>query len=350
MRIALSLNAAGDIRLRMLRDIKASSKISAPGGAALVCSSELQEMTTPAEKLPKVGYGRISKGTTFGSGARKFIREAGAVVDRQNRQNCVFLTGTLPGSTVEAFRSLAAWSGWVAAAAQNWVRDYAPDSLCFGVWEYQKRGALHLHICVATQSASQAARLKSLWKARWIKLLLAVRRRANTDVFRRSDGRSWVDTPWVTRTDAQTVEKSVACYLAKYLSKGSVSARNKSLYPPSRWWFASKELREAVKADRRVLEISNLPPIGAQDIFERISGELAAHISRLYLYTSPCDAIVKGCIALAKPIQASMIFEQISVVFDALQPGIRVLGNKRKATTGDIILLFGGQILGPQPG
>lgn len=347
MRITLECNSAGDIRLRMLRDTKDASKISAPNGAALVCSSELRELTTKSHKELKTGYGGLSRGTTFGRAARRLVREAGAVLDSHPKENLIFLTGTLPGSTPEALEALARWSGWVAAGVQNWIRDFAPGSLAFGVWEYQRRGALHLHLCVATQSRAQAALLKRRWKERWIKFLLAVTRRSNTDVFQRDGNHSWLKTPWVTRTDAQSVEKSVGCYLAKYLSKGSTAAMKSALYPPSRWWFCSSALREKISEARLTASICKLPALLAQDIFDRVAGALCSDIPRAYFYQSPCDAVVKGLICLGKPIQSSLIYDIILLNFRCLESGIKTRFGDRAAKIGDVLNCFSGRLLVP---
>lgn len=347
MRLRVDCNAAGDIRVRILRDTKDASKISEPQGSALVCSSGLQEMTTQAKIQRSTGYGQVSSGTTFGKAARKLIREAGCCIDRRARRKCIFLTGTLPGSTKEALEALAAWSGWVAAAVQNWVRDFAPGAATFGVWEWQKRGALHLHLCVAAESESQAQQLKARWKARWIKLLMAVRRRANTDVFQRLDGRSWIDTPWITRTDAQTVEKSVGAYLSKYLSKGSVQAMKTASAPPSRWWFCSKALREEIYSSRIHVELNKLPGMIAQDMFEKLAGYIVGCSKQSFYYASEWDPVIKGVIGLLPPIAASIIFDEIYLKCRLQDRSVPIKNKFVNATMGGIALFFGGKILQP---
>lgn len=319
MRLRLTCNGAGDIRLQCLRDSKAPLRISPPKGGALVCSDGLQEMTTPAVAEPKVGFGKISNGTTFGRQARSFVREAGAAISSAPLRRCTFLTGTLPGSTSQALQALAAWSGWLVGAVEQSIRDFYPGTQLFGCWEYQRRGALHLHVCVLTPTAAQAVQLRQGWKARWIKLLTTVSRKAGVDLFEREDGSSWSDRKWVTRTDAQQVERSVSSYLAKYLSKGSAKNRKVAQYPPSRWWFCSQSLRDIVRSRRLKTVVEQLPLSLSLDWYERIAGFLVSQSAKTFAYNSPYDCSVRGVITLLSPIEASMFYDSIVSMLASVQ-------------------------------
>lgn len=324
MRLAMSLNAAGDIRLRTLRPRRVSRAPATVPPVLLVCSSKFQEMTTSAPKTVPAGFGSISTRNTFTRYARGFLRELGALVDGGKRHLCSFLTGTLPGSTPDALGALAAYSGWAVQTITNWVRDAFPGSQWFGVWEYQKRGALHMHICVQSPDVESATRLKRQWKARWIRLLESIGRRAGVDLFARSCGASWSDLKWLTRTDAQTVEKSVACYLGKYLSKGSARVRRRCEYPPSSWWFASRALQSQARQARREVQITQLDLGSAIELFERTSSLLAESLPTAYGYVCPYDCSIKGLIALGSPLQSSMLW-------DYLASCLRVLEGRRDA-------------------
>lgn len=312
MRIKLSCNAAGDVRLICLRDKKHMRKIEAPQGALLVCSPEVQEMTTGKVKGVKVGHGKISTRNTFTRYARQRLREAGAVIDSGPLSSCVFLTGTLPGSTTEACAALAGWSGWAIQTVEQWLRDKCPNSVYFGVWEYQRRGALHIHLCVRTSSKLEADNIKALWKARWILILDGIAEKSGVDVYARKDGGTWKWDKEEVRVDAQTVEKSVGNYLSKYLTKGSVKKRMGCDFPPSSWSFVAKPLLAVVAQSRLEIEVSQVSQHTAIALFERIGGEVVSTVDKCFAYSLPFDVTGKALIALAKPVQASMLFDYIA--------------------------------------
>lgn len=314
MRLQLACNAAGDIRVRCLRDVKERRAVPAVSDALLVCSDLFQEMTTPVKNLVRKGFGCISDRNNFTRYAKGLVREVGALLDTGPLRNLVFLTGTLPGSTDEAQAALAAWSGWVVQTVCQWLRDTVETPQFFGVWEYQKRGALHVHLCCRVQSEQEAAKLKQLWKGRWLKVLDGVGHRSGVDMYARRDGGTWADTKWVTKTDAQTVEKSVARYLGKYLSKGSTAKRAQCEYPPSAWYFCPRSLRSSARESRRVLTVERLNLETVCDVFERVGSFVAMSCQRLCSYVSRYDFTVKGLIALGQPVQARLLFEALSGV------------------------------------
>ncbi len=324
MRVKLSCNAAGDIRLQCLNDKKDISAISPPEGGALVCCSEFQEKRVKEKKPLRVGFGLISKRHAISRYARKKIRCAGALLDNGALSKCVFLTGTLPGSTIEAEMGLASQSGWVVQTVEQWIRDYAPGAQFFGVWEYQKRGALHLHVCVRVLVESEATRLITRWKDKWIAVLRGASVRSGFDLFARNAGSTWQDTPSVTRTDAQMVRYSVGRYLSKYLSKGSQRKRKRCYYPPSRWTFVSRALTRAIAEAEKSIEIEHLAPETAIDLFSRIGGQLVDSVKKSFAYELPHDCRQRGVISLAVPVQAAMLFGFLAGALRCLQGVERV--------------------------
>lgn len=345
MRLVLATNAAGDIRLQCLRDkvhIEAPPPVAAP---LLDCSSLFQEMTTRVKDSIRAGFGKISTRNTLSRYAKTLVRESGAILDNGPLRSLVFLTGTLPGSTPEALQALSAWSGWVVQTLSQWIRDNAPRAQYLGVWEYQKRGALHVHICIRAESALQANRLRWRWKARWIKVLDSLEKRSGVDMYARLEGGSWRDSKWVTQADAQQVEKSVARYLSKYLSKGAGKARRRCEDPPSRWVFVSRSLAASARSERKSITIPNLSLAAGLDFFERLGSEIAECAKTAAVYVSPYDYQVKGCIALTTPQNAGMLFRSLNSLF-------RAMGARGRASVNDLCdlvqsarIVFGGRLI-----
>ena len=320
MRLLLELNGAGDLRLKTLRDKPVPRQLMEPEAALLVCSSKLPEMTTSASQSKKTGYGKLPSGVKFTRYGRQIVREAGAALDAGRISRTVFLTGTLPGSTLESFRALAAWSAWTVKTLLQWILDTDGEALSFGVWEFQKRGALHLHLCIQASSSKLANEFKLRWKARWIRILDGIGRRSGIDLYSRGESGTWSGQKFITRTDAQTVEKSCGRYLSKYLSKGSVISSKACATPPARWWFISAALRRRISAQRISYEVRRLSIADAIESFEKIGGEMAADRQKIYAYRSPYDCMVKGVIALCSPIEASLLFDRIKAAMRIHQP------------------------------
>lgn len=324
MRVTLGINAAGDMRLRVLQDPRGSPRTVGGDPALLVCSSMLQVPDNKVQKSGKRGFGVLSQRSRFTRYASTFMREVGAVFDRRRKRATVFLTGTLPGSTESALSALAAYSGWVVQAITQWLRDRYAGSRVFGVWEYQKRGALHIHLCVQCTTELGAVRLRHRWKDKWLALLDSVGEKSGVDLYERVDGSTWAQSRWICRTDAQLVEKSVGAYLGKYLGKGQCKVRNRCSSPPSAWWFADRCSRQEVKQSRKVHTVEALHLSTAIDLFERIGAVLAEAVPNSFAYICPYNCQMKGLISLASPVHASMLWDSLCEV-------LAVLGDRARA-------------------
>lgn len=131
-------------------------------------------------------------------------------------QSC-FLTMTLPGDTDEANEALASWSGWIVNRILQHIRDTLPEADYFYKWEFQGRGALHLHLCVAAKEPYAIVPLVDQWKSLCWSLLKQVCEKSGWNLFARERKGDVAFHEY--QADAQIVEKSVSRYLAKYCSK-----------------------------------------------------------------------------------------------------------------------------------
>lgn len=207
--------------------------------------SDLGAIAPASAKLP----------TKFGTNAKRTLLRVGGVVDRitSDPSECLFLTGTLPGSTPEAYKAMADYAPYLVNSLKAWIAKRVPDKKDFYVWELQERGALHLHYCLVVPEPTVRAYIKDHFKAEWNRLLDSVGRASGVDMFRRFDGSTWAETPEVTQAYAQEVTKSVAAYLSKYCSKYSTkytssNSHNGVLkYFPKRWWGCSRPLLKLLR-------------------------------------------------------------------------------------------------------
>jgi hypothetical protein len=166
----------------------------------------------------------------------------------------LFITATLPGGTDAAMKAIAEWSGWLVHSLKKWLFKIEKTALSLYCWEYQKRGALHLHYAVVIQGNAARERVLASVKTWWYSALCRVCDRTGVDLFERADGGSWRNRPEKIQVDAQVVIKSVARYLSKYLSKSVVGKPSSQLYCPSRWFGVSRSLSAIVR--ERTTEIT----------------------------------------------------------------------------------------------
>lgn len=192
------------------------------------------------------GYGALPrKPTSFGLNAkRQLLRCGGALEKTAPTEEVLFLTGTLPGSTEDAFKAIASYSGYIVNSLKAWISTYVPEKLDFYVWEYQKRGALHLHYAVWVPDVGHRRFILDSFKEWWVQALHRVSDLAGCDLFRKNSGKTWLGDESKVRAVAEVCRKSVARYLAKYLSKSSTPRRGAArLFTPSRWWGTSRPLK-----------------------------------------------------------------------------------------------------------
>ena len=203
-------------------------------------------------------YKPTHKETKFGSHAKRSVREAGCVMDR-DYQGCVHLvTLTLPSDGIAQFKLLARYSGYFIDRLLRLLRNISGCEHYY-VWEFQKRGALHLHIAVAHHDSHVASYAATILVPQFYKILQDIGRFHNVDMFasRTAPKGTWADRPdkWNWRIDR--IERSVANYLSKYLSKARLGFTN--MFYPARWWGCCSSLRAKYKECRVKITISELP-------------------------------------------------------------------------------------------
>lgn len=199
----------------------------------------------------RVGFGGSPSPTPFSLyGRRKLVRSGALLGEGEARSRVLFLTGTLPGSTDEAFRALSDYSAWCV----NELLTHIPrlwggkqsDCRYIWVWELQKRGALHWHCVLECPSAESASFVRDGFKGLWIRIVKSIGRMAGIDMAERAAGGSWADLPEVWRVEAAPARKNPSRYLAKYLSKPNGASGSGSFYFPTRWYGISRTLHSAL--------------------------------------------------------------------------------------------------------
>ena len=180
-----------------------------------------EQFIKPLERKKK-GYGELPKKREFKPKMKHNIRQLASAFDKEYEPNeMLFLTFTLPASTLEAYETLSAYSSCVTDLFNKYIhRNFHLKYHRLSVWELQKRGALHLHIIVGSHDPEGMEKVKQGFKRQAMRILDNISEKSKVDMWERAAGGSWRDDKQKLQADAQYVKKSVARYLAKYLSKG----------------------------------------------------------------------------------------------------------------------------------
>lgn len=209
---------------------------------------DLIQKSQRSQKYPSL---RLNRAKSFTKHSGQKLRECGAamaIAANGEHGRCREVTLTLPANTKEAFTALAAYSGYaINRLLQPVRREWGRSALWFFVWEYQKRGALHLHFALFHEDKNECEKMAHRMIEQWHKVLICIGELADTCMFSRRNKRSCT-----IRKNHQyhtaAMEKEVSRYFAKYAgkeeSKNSWYCRK---YPVSRFWGCSYSLKDIIK-------------------------------------------------------------------------------------------------------
>jgi hypothetical protein len=216
------------------------------------------DITRKSQRSPRhsTGWGIRPSPRKFSHRAGQKIRECGAMIDKASGYDpslCRVITLTLPGDTPEAFRALSDYSGYAINRIFQPIRLLGrAQTSWFFVWEHQKRGALHLHIALFYPDRDESKRCGDRIMSKWIEVLKSIQEKSGVDMFIRRDRKSYTKSDkWQNLN--QEMRKSCGGYFSKYAGKSSFTEENSyvhkwaKVYPPSRFWGSSKNLKEMCK-------------------------------------------------------------------------------------------------------
>jgi hypothetical protein len=251
---------------------------------------DITSKSDPSTEKP--GYGGMPRPTHFGNAARRTLSRSAGVLERDGipPSECLFLTGTIPGSTLDAFDAVACWSSWILHEVKKWInRQGVTDNLSMYVWEFQSRGALHLHYFVHIPDEEARTRILWKWAIKWAALINEVGNRFGCDIWERRDGTSWNHFHGIIQAPAQFVKKSVGAYLSKYLSKnaptnGQRSDGNDMFLGPVRWWGVSRPLLKRLNELTETFEVEGLTEDGRRTISAQVAEEFRCSGNEVHSY------------------------------------------------------------------
>lgn len=249
--------------------------------------SKAPQKSRKSEDGLKPGYGGLPRFQRFSTyGRRTLLRSGGALESAHPHNECAFLTLTHPGSTRESMEVLARYSAYAVQHLKNWLGKRIPGNLSMYTWEWQKRGALHLHYVVHCPDAQVYQYIEKNLKDEWIRILDAIVKESGVDIYRKSSGFSWASNKEVVKVDCQRCEKSVAAYLSKYISKATDNVKRmpKNAFCPSRWYGVSRPLLALLRELSAKVTLYSLREREAWEIYQDCLSLLQSVSLKCYEY------------------------------------------------------------------
>jgi hypothetical protein len=213
------------------------------------------------------GEYRLNSPKRFTSISGQKLLESGAIIemlcgDRPEFSHCTTLT--LPANHRDAFECLAAWSGYAVNRLFQYLRRHYPDmNLYFFVWEFQKRGALHLHICHYHPDSAEGQLIGFQLCELWHRILCDISEESGICMFSRADRKSCTIRQ-NHQHHTQPMIKGCGRYFAKYAIKNGkddadsyVKEYAKTL-SPTRFWGSSMAIKNLIKQFSLELRTYNL--------------------------------------------------------------------------------------------
>ena len=205
---------------------------------------------------------------------RNQILRAGACFEKGLDTERLLLTGTLPGSTIAAFRVLAENSTVISKRLTNWITRRVPKCNWMYVWEFQGRGALHIHLVLECRIES-AAYFKAHFKDEWIKLLRDISSDSKTDLFAKTA--TYSHNPKKTQADVRVCDREPSRYISKYITKKATNSKGFSRFPPKTWYQISRNLLRRLRMRTVVYEAEGLTYSQSRAIEENTRSYVSQH-------------------------------------------------------------------------
>jgi len=236
----------------------------------------------------KPGHGTLGNKSEMSWKTGRQLRERMAACEREyDRRNLWFLTLTLPGGCKKTFKELAKYSAWIIDRLnRQFKRFFAGENFIrCSVWEYQRRGALHLHVLLASDCihAKPLSEFRMKMARGWHRILTDLGRRTGCRPFMSRNGLDrtfeeiWAINKGKYFVNCDVVRKSVVAYLSSYLSesnhekdkKGKQNLRNK-FWPVSTWAQWDRAATKLFEKHSQEIDLGECPNIDKKHIDQAI--------------------------------------------------------------------------------
>lgn len=213
--------------------------------------SHIQALNRTLDIKFKVERGERKRRVELSRYGRRRILRAGSCFSQDEGSVRLLLTGTLPGSTRESLKALAENSSYVTHRLCAWLTYRQRSAKWMYTWEYQKRGALHLHLVVEL-SEENARYVEEHFKDEWNRLLSRVGSASGVDMYRKTA--TYRHSQDKTQADTLRCDREPARYISKYISKQNTKAFGVNRFPPKQWYQISRSLLKELEERTEVYE------------------------------------------------------------------------------------------------
>lgn len=235
----------------------------------------------------KPGFGGLPRFQRFSLyGRRTILRAGGALGKVHHHSEALFLTCTLPGSTQESFEAIARYSGKAVKMLHDWLGNHISSKLSIYTWEWQKRGALHLHYVVHCPDRRRGEWVIANLQAEWVRILDSICEASGVDLYRKHKGFTHAVDKSKVRVDAQWCEKDISAYLSKYVSKAAEADKvmTSKAFCPSRWYGVSRPLLQLTREHSFKVSLDSLRDAEAYASYEDYLSVLQSWGIKCYEY------------------------------------------------------------------
>lgn len=218
--------------------------------------SSVANLTTEAETLtPPRKLKRGSKGIS--SASRQLVRDACTLLEEKyGKERLSFITHTIPDEFIDSTH--ANWQSILHNLRRRYIRALQKAGLpkeVVMVTEYQEerlvkhgKAVLHLHILIVGRHIKRTWQYKCEYYHQHWKECCEEYNRQHRD-----------ERLWSAATRVESIRKSAASYLSKYMSKGvatlaSIVASDPNAFIPPSWHVLSQQLRTKVRRATRHFE------------------------------------------------------------------------------------------------
>ncbi len=206
---------------------------------------------------------------------RNTILRAGSCFDNTDFTERLLLTGTLPGRLKEAHQALAEFSTYASKTLTNWLTRRSPKCKWMYTWEFQKRGALHIHLVVELPH-SVSAYVKEHFQDEWNRILAAISEKTGINLYKRTH--KYVHSKKVTQADVTVCDREPSRYISKYISKKATNGFGAWRYPPKTWYQVSRSLLRTLKDRTQVFFAEGLSYSQARGFIETASHNISSAV------------------------------------------------------------------------
>lgn len=285
---------------------KKSVMPSHPLGLSSVANlSALAESHTDREKKKRGQNGITSR-------SRQLVKDAATILEnRYGKSQLAFVTHTIPDHAITYVH--ANWQKILANLRRRYLRALQKAGLpqeIVMVSEYQERrleetgqAVLHLHIVFVGRFKKRHWQYKCEYYAKhWEECCEEYKTNTN------ENGR------WNAATRVESIRKSCANYLAKYMSKGvstldSIRSADSNAFIPPSWHILSQSLRQAVRKATRHFEGGT-----ATDLFEWLLSE-AVNLLRFNRFVKiPTKDGRESCVGWYGDLKDRKLFDSVAML------------------------------------